>query len=93
MSLREPERKPATTLNDEIVVSNEMLKQYLNTEGNVVFLPSGTKLKLKTEEPKKQYTDFRNIYPSQKPIQEPGDFKKKRKRGRPKKKKDKKNKK
>lgn len=85
MSLRTPDRLPATTLNDEIVVSNEMLKEYLKTEGNVVFLPTGRKLKLKTEEPKKQYTDFRTLYPSQKPFQKPGDFKKKKKRGRPKK--------
>ena len=69
-SLREPDRQPATTLNDNMVVSDK---------------PTGKDYVLKPKETKIHYTDFRNIYPSQKPFQQPGDFKKKKKRGRPKK--------
>jgi len=80
-----PDELKATTLNDSIVVSDSFLKDYLKAEGNVVFLPSGKEVKIQQEPKPIQYTDFRTLYPSQKPFQQPGDFKIKKKRGRPKK--------
>ena len=83
MSLRQPE-KTELTLNDEMVVSDDFLKTYLDNKG-IKFKPTGKDYVLKPREKKEIYTDLRTIYPSQKPLQQPGDFKKKKKRGRPKK--------
>lgn len=83
MSLRTPEKTPLS-LNDEMVVSDDFLKQYLEGKG-INFKPTGEDYILKRRKPKPVYTDLRTIYPSQKPFQKPGDFKKKKKRGRPKK--------
>ena len=59
-----------------------ILLQYLSSFSE--HLPTGAKLELRMPEPKKQYTDMRDIFPSVIPFEETGDFKKK-KGGRPKK--------
>ena len=82
MSLRTGDKKE-TSLN-EVVVSDTFLQEYLRGQG-VNFKPTGKEYVLKPKENKASYTDFRTIYPSKKPFEKPGDFKKKRKRGRPKK--------